>query len=72
MEKSINKKPKLKLINYKGTSGYAMSNIKEVFDKKEFENFQDWIDGQTVMLFLLTCCLSRSNAKSFLLSGTIR
>ena len=51
MKKSINKKPKLKLINYKGTLGYALSNIKEVFDEKEFAKFQDWIDGQTVMVY---------------------
>lgn len=50
MKKKI-KKPKLKLITYKGTLGYAMSNIKEVFDEKEFAKFQDWIWGQTVMVY---------------------
>lgn len=50
-KKSDAKKPKLKLISYKGTLGYTISNIKEVFGKKEFEKFQDWIDGQTVMVY---------------------
>lgn len=51
MKKSLSKKPELKLINYKGTLGYAMSNNKEVFGKKEFKKFQDWIEGQTVMVY---------------------
>ena len=38
-KQNIVKKPRLKLTKYKGTLGYAMSNIKEVLDKKEFEKF---------------------------------
>lgn len=41
-------KSKLKLSSYKGTIGYTMHNIKEVFDPKTFAEFEKWIYGQTV------------------------
>ncbi len=41
-KQNIVKKPRLKLTKYKGTLGYAMSNIKEVLDKKEFEKFREY------------------------------
>ena len=50
-KRNIVKKPKLKLIKYKGTLGYTMSNIKEVMGEKEFAKFKDWIWGQTVMVY---------------------
>lgn len=49
--RNIVKKTKLKLIKYKGTPGYALSNIKEVMGEKEFAKFKDWIWGQTVMVY---------------------
>jgi len=50
-KQNIVKKPKLTLIKYKGTLGYAMSNIKEILGEKEFSKFKDWIWGQTVMVY---------------------
>jgi len=48
----VNKnRAKLKLINIKGTRGYAVSNIQEVLGLKRFTEFEKWIFGQTVMRY---------------------
>lgn len=44
-------KPKLKLINNKGTKGYTISNIQEVLDAERFAEFEKWIYGQTIMRY---------------------
>lgn len=40
-----------KLINYNGTHGYKISDIKSTLNEEQFIKFQQWINGQTVMVY---------------------
>lgn len=40
-----------KLINFDGTLGYKISDIKNSLGKEQFLHFIQWINGQTIMIF---------------------
>ncbi len=46
MNKHVESKSKLKLINNNGTLGYTINNIKAVLEPKKFAAFERWMYGQ--------------------------
>ncbi len=40
-----------KLTNYNGTYGYKMNDIKNTLNKEQFIKFQQWMNGQTVLIY---------------------
>lgn len=50
-KKQAKELPKLKLIKYGTIKGYTISNIREVLGEEEYQDFKQWIYGQTVGIY---------------------